>query len=233
MALTNHIEHATCAIADTYRGLSKLPHDVLDLFGLNSITGRRLLNNLCSFDGCHFLEVGAYVGTTAIAASYGNKGRFVTIDNFSQFGGREKCQENLAKYADLAPVELLDAAWWNVPFDYLSPIDVFFYDGSHTADSTRLAIEHFAPAMADECIMVVDDWNWPEVRAGVRNALPRRPWHPLAQWEFFTADIPTRKDDTWHCEDPVWWNGYFIGVYSSRHCGPVAPLTCGFPPFYG
>lgn len=221
MPLPDPVIHATYAVAATNRSLSKLPESVFELPGLSSDGIRRLLNNLCNFDGCRFLEVGAFYGATAVAASYSNHGRFVTIDNFCQFGGREQCQETLTKYSGVAPVELIDQDAWSVPHDSLAPIDVFFYDGMHDTASTQRAIEYFAPAMAEMCIVVVDDWNWPEVRAGLRAARPERPWHPLAQWELFTADIPTRKDDSEHYKHPVWWNGLFIGVYSANPCGLV------------
>ena len=224
MTITDHVMHATCALADTYKGLSKLPDAVLGLRGYSMPGIRRLLNNLCAFEDCRFLEVGALYGATAIAASYGNNGQFTTIDDFRGPGTRHECEKNLAAYANDAPVKLIVADAWNVPLEFVKPVDVFFYDGAHEMRTTRQAIEHFAPALADTCIVVIDDWNWSAVRTGLRAAHPDRPWFPLAQWELFTANIPNSMGFKLACHDPVWWNGLFVGVYSSRYCGSVRKM---------
>jgi Methyltransferase domain len=201
------VMHTTRAIVNAHAEQSWLPEDVLKLEGFSSSSVRRLLNNMCSFDNCHFLEVGTYHGATAISASYGNNGRFVTIDNFSEYGGREECVENLMKYQGIAPVELITSDVWDVPLDCLSPVDVLFYDGAHDAGSTKRAIEHFAACMADTCVVIIDDWNWSKVRTGARCAKPARSWYPLAHWELFTNG---------NRDSQSWWNGLMVGVYSLR-----------------
>jgi hypothetical protein len=67
------IAHVTAALFSTYRGASKLPDDILAVEGYSSPLVRRLLNNLCDFDGCRYLEVGTWQGATALSASYLNK----------------------------------------------------------------------------------------------------------------------------------------------------------------
>jgi hypothetical protein len=81
------IAHVTAALFSTYRGASKLPDDILAVEGYSSPLVRRLLNNLCDFDGCRYVEVGTWQGATALSASYLNRGSFKAIDNFSEFGG--------------------------------------------------------------------------------------------------------------------------------------------------
>jgi predicted O-methyltransferase YrrM len=227
------VMHATCAIADAYRGVSKVPESVLAIHGLSSAMNRRLLNNLCSFDDCHFLEVGTFYGATALSASYGNHGRFITIDNFQLFGGQDICEANLAAHREMAPVELIASTLWEVQLDRLPPIDVLFYDADHSTAGTQRAIEYLAPALADTCIVVVDDWNTFQVREGMRIARPARSWHPLAHWKLFTANL--RSDvEVYYEADKWWWNGLFVGVYGAKYCGslpPYDPRRCRYPRF--
>jgi hypothetical protein len=81
------IAHLTEALFSTYRGASKLPDEILAVEGYSSPLVGRLLNNLCDFDGCRYVEVGAWQGATALSASYLNRGSFKAIDNFREFGG--------------------------------------------------------------------------------------------------------------------------------------------------
>lgn len=67
-------------------------------------------------------------------------------------------------------------------------------------------------AVDDRFVLIVDDWNWREVRAGTLAALAET----RIQLDF-VAEIRTSLDDS----HPVlsrqhsdWHNGYFIGVCS-------------------
>ena len=59
------IAHVTEALFSTYRGASKLPDEILAVEGYSSPLGRRLLNNLCDFDGCRYVEVGTWLTPTS------------------------------------------------------------------------------------------------------------------------------------------------------------------------
>ena len=60
-----------------------------------------------------YLEAGAFRGVSICAAALGNSDKqFVTVDNFSQFGGpEEECRTNIARWAD-GNVDLVDSSIW-------------------------------------------------------------------------------------------------------------------------
>jgi hypothetical protein len=108
------IAHVTEALFSTYRDASKLLDDILAVEGYSSPLVRRLLNNLCDFDGCRYVEVGTWQGATALSASYLNRGSFTAIDNFGESGGpREVCLRNRARWRAQCHFELIDADVWS------------------------------------------------------------------------------------------------------------------------
>jgi hypothetical protein len=128
----------------TYRGASKLPDEILAVEGYSSFLVRRLLNNLCDFDGCRYVEVGTWQGATALSASYLNRGSFKAIDNFSEFGGpREVCLRNRERWRAQCHFELIDADVWSYDIATLGPVNVYFYDGAHTDDEQYKAFTRF------------------------------------------------------------------------------------------
>ena len=117
-----------------------------------------------------YCEVGLNQGATLISAlldspvvaSYG-------CDNWSEYPSREVFETNLNKYkARLPEVTVFSEDCFEMarrcPFHL--PIGVLFYDGDHSAVAHRAAFVEFGPALANQAIVVVDDWNWPAVRNG-------------------------------------------------------------------
>jgi len=71
-------------IEDAKRSKSRLSQEALSVPGLTSPFIRHLINNLCS-DGQSYLEIGSLLGATVVAASYGNRGDFYAVDNYSKW----------------------------------------------------------------------------------------------------------------------------------------------------
>jgi len=158
---------------------SKLTPEVLDIEGMSDANMRHLLNNLGG-QVATYVEVGSYHGSTLIAAAFGNeKLTAIGIDNFSeQFAdwntrGEPHVQlfKNLEKFAPHA--RFIGADFRDVDTQALPWIDCYFYDGAHDADSQSDGIVHFAPRFADECLLLVDDWNGEPVREGTFDGLSR------------------------------------------------------------
>lgn len=201
------------SIVNAVVGRSKLDSTVLDLDGMSSPKVRRLLNNLCSYAGVSYLEVGCWKGATAISALFGNRDSVIeahVIDNFSEFNEEQNVEgmffQNIERFREQITRNFHFHNCDTLLFDTAlvgTKVTVFFYDGAHDTVSQRSAIVHYAPVLANPSVLVVDDWNWEMVRKGVRSGLEESHLEVLNSWE-----LPASGN-----QDKVeWWNGLFVGV---------------------
>ena len=198
------VQHVSRAVVRAYDEQSKLPPGILALPGYSSAKVRHLLNNLCDFPSCRYLEIGTWKGSTVLSASYRNAGSFVAVDDFSQFDGpRAECEANRLAWKDDCRFVLHDAGAWQLDLETIGPVNVYFYDGGHADDEQYLAFSYFDPILQDPFIAIVDDWNWPQVRSGTRRAFRDLKYHVAGAWELRTpgnGDVDS------------WWNGIMIAV---------------------
>jgi len=165
-------------------------------------------------DGQVYVEVGAWAGCSIIGASLGNRSRqFVTIDDFSEFGGPlVECQRNLEQF-NAVNVELINGSAWDVlrSTRLPGPVGVYFYDGGHSFVDQYRAFEYIEPLLADEALVIIDDTAGPAVADANRLYTRTRP-------QFERVVVMTSQ---WSGE-PRWWNG--IEVYAfRRERGPGLP----------
>lgn len=198
------------AVANANVGVTKLPQSLLELEGMSSPRVRILLNELCASEDCHYLEIGAYKGATALAASYGNPGSFTAIEDFSEFDRpRNTLLANLDRWWRHCNLRLIESDCWMVQPERVKPVNVFFYDGSHSENEQQQAFTHFDSAFADEFIAVVDDWNASHVRRGTRRA--------FADLRYTIAEEHTLHS-RFNGDADGWWNG----VHIARIGKPIA-----------
>jgi hypothetical protein len=80
------------------------------------------------------------------------------------------------------------------------------FDDPHAEKDQNDGSMNAQPALAKPFILIVDDWNWRQVRIGTFQALLDARCRIEASIEIRTAqDPPAGCDSDWH-------NGYFIGV---------------------
>ena len=112
-----------------------------------------------------YLEVGVLEGRTLEAASIGNDGKILM--------GLDPCK----KY-DFVPdgfgpnVAFFPVRWQDMP-DPPLPIGVSFYDGDHSVEETRDFMLAIGERLADEAVLVLDDWDRETVRDGAFEAAHR------------------------------------------------------------
>lgn len=203
-----YIDHVKSCFEKAERGESKLPQEILDMEGMTGTKTRHLYNNLLEMECARYLEIGVWQGSSSCAAMYGNKADITLIDDFSGFGGpREKFIVNYEKYVgDNFAVFLekdcfkIDLSNWNKRFN------IFLADADHSFESQRKIIEYYAPVMEDVFILIVDDYNWEEVRKGTAQGIVDS--NLLVVWEH----IVRTTDDNSFPDQEVAKNGFWNGI---------------------
>jgi hypothetical protein len=192
----------------------KLPRLVLDMEGMSGRKYRYLINNLiASIPDARYLEVGTWAGSTACAAMFGNKVKVTCIDNWSQFGGpRDKFIENTNNCrSEMTNFRFIESDFREVNYQDIGKYNVYLFDGPHEYEDQRDGLLLALPALDEETIFIVDDWNWPFVREGTFRAL-----RECGLEIVYSAEIRSTQDDNHpvksHQKDSDWHNGYFLCV---------------------
>jgi len=194
---------------------SKLPKEVLDIEGLTSHKVKHFLNNIIQ-PGDYYVEVGTNRGATLCSACFDNDVIATGIDNFSQENIQPARKDKFINYSDdTTKSDLLDNInKFNINTDIIESdfskikedqlrgkIDVFFYDGDHSLFEQVRVLKHFKPYFNDQVTVIIDDWNWPEVRDGTLLGLRN-----------LGCKIDYRKTLTTRGEDENdFWNG--LGIF--------------------
>jgi Methyltransferase domain len=192
---------------------SPLPDEVRQIEGMSGQKYRSLINRLVRriSDAC-YLEIGSWKGSTAAAALYGNKVRALCIDNWSEHGGpRELFFANIKKV--LTPniqFDVIERDFRAIDYNDIGSFNVYLFDGPHEKKDQYDGLMIVQPALANPFILIVDDWNWRQVRLGTFQALLDARCRVEASIEIRTTwneAIPKLfgRDSDWH-------NGYFIAV---------------------
>jgi SAM-dependent methyltransferase len=219
----HYIRHVSRAFEESKAGYSSLPPDVLAISGMSGNMTRHLYNNLAllklpATQGAprplNYLEIGTWKGSSLVAAMYGNSHvHGVCIDNWSQFGSpRQEYDANIQKFLPEADVTTIEGDSFVTGVVGDTTFDMYLYDGGHTYNDHRRAITHFARHLADVSIVIIDDWNWPAVRAGTLQGLAES-YDVLKVRE--SSEVRHTHDDSHTPFDQAkaqYWNGIVVMV---------------------
>lgn len=184
--------------------------------GLTSPKVQRFLNSVCS-NASTYLEIGSYLGATAVAALDGNNLEAYFVDSWKEDiqafrddiilpqNSKEVFIENVRKYKGNNKINVFHSDLFDVDLSEIKPIDVFFYDGPHDYETTSNAIQYYSKVFANECTVIIDDANFNGVVDGALNGLSR-----------INYDVQYKKivlNDIESSEE--WWNGIFVAVITS------------------
>jgi len=237
------MQHVRWALDRAHRQESNIPRDednianqILKMHGMSGYKYRHLLNNLCSRENITYSEVGTWKGSTFISATYLNKNiKAVTCDNWSEFGGpKDDFLNNFAAastwsgcQAAMSTCQLgfVDRDFRSIDMSALGPIDIYFYDGPHSREDQKDGILAAWDGLAENCILLVDDWNWRKPRAGTWDALNEKGAKIHMHSEIFTApegwvSLQHGEQHTTRFETSKWHNGVSVFVISKEK--PVA-----------
>ena len=171
----------TC-IMNAMQMQSRCTAGMLSIEGMSGDKTRHLYNNVCGVKfidrQTRYLEIGCWKGSSTVAALHRNKCLATVVDNWSEFGG--PCDEFRASLdahltsAELRDTQILDEDCFGEGLGAKlahAPYDVYLYDGHHSLQSHTDAIVKMWEHLADTCIVMVDDFNWPDVRKGTMKGL--------------------------------------------------------------
>ena len=216
---TRYTTHIEKCIAQAHATESRCTPGILQIDGMSGEMTRHLYNNICDIvklDGSptSYLEVGAWKGSSTISALYQNPCHATVIDNWSEFGApMNEFQDNLltflgmprtAKFSDTLAhpgqkVQLIDEdcfALKSMPM--FAPYDIYLYDGHHSQESQRKGVVDLWDILADTCILIVDDWEWTEVKAGTYEGLAEVGAKVVASWDVEKPCYPSGREGFWN-----------------------------------
>ena len=205
------------ALKTAIDGRSKLPVAIRAIKGMPGQRYRTLINTLIeTLDRPHYLEIGSWVGSTAAAAIYGNSVLAVCIDNWSRVSGtKEQFLADIEKAKSRSnELRLIERDFRNVDFRTLGKFNVYLFDGPHSEVDYRDGILVPQPCLDERFVLIVDDWNWREVRLGTMSGLLAAKCRVESSVQVRTTNDNTRPSLALEASD--WHNGYFIAVVRKR-----------------
>ena len=180
--------------------------------GLSSPRIDKLLNELGKIS-TSYLEVGCLGGRTFSSTIAGNNLNAYAVDNWKEGVAaenesiditvtKEDFIKNILPYKGENRVKVFNCDFIDVDKTKIQDVDLFLYDGDHSFESTKLAVQYFASTFAEECILIFDDANWQGVVDGA-----------VAGIEQAGLTIQYEKKMLNNVEDEtMWWNGLYIAV---------------------
>lgn len=193
--------------------LVRAPTEIRAIKGMSGQKYRLFVNLLVgSYRDARYLEVGSSTGSTATAALHGNCAKALCIDNWSQFGSpRSAFFANIEKVRSPAiDLSFLEEDFRSVRYDEIGTFNIYFFDGPHEEKDHYDGIVLPQPALAGSYVLIVDDWNWRQVRIGTLRGLRDSECRIDCSIEIRTTlnnshAVVSGKDSDWH-------NGSFIGL---------------------
>ncbi len=189
---------------------TKLNHEILEMNGLSGRKFRVMLNHLINdIEDAKYLEIGSWLGSTACSACFNNKLKITCIDNWSQnfdkrLIPRDEFCKNLKKVLTTKiQFNLIQKNYREINFSKIGKYNIYLYDAGHTYDDHYDAIDKVLPALTKKFIIIVDDWNWKQVREATNDAIKKNSLRIIAQISVRTtrddsSALITGKNSDWH-----------------------------------
>ena len=205
---------------------TKLPDDIIFMPGMSGKKYRYLINNFVSLtSNPRYLEIGSWTGSTVCSALYGNTAKALCIDNWFKFETEEMVKKfyntkdqkkdfeiNTKKIiTEKIDFKFIESDFRNVNYSDLGKFNIYCYDAIHAEKDQYDGVSIAQPALDDIFVLIVDDWNFPEVRQGTNNAINDLGIKVISKIEIRTTQ-DNRMPKLFHSQFSDWHNGYFITV---------------------
>ena len=200
-----------------------LPEAILNNDGMNGHKTLIFYNELIrTIENVKYLEIGIWKGYSTVGALYENKPEeALVIDNWSQFGDvKDEAYQTLEQYGYKGSILEADCFDTEKISALKTRYNVYIYDGLHDEIAQYRAISAFLNNLEETFILIVDDWNWLEVRRGTESAI-----QDLGAEVLYKKEILTNKDNQTTTDKEGWWNGTGIFVLSNPSIEVVEDAT--------
>lgn len=206
----NLISHVQQAFEKAELFQSKISQEIKDLEGMTGEKTRHFYNNLLNMPDVRYLEIGVWKGSSCCAAMFGNACMIDLIDDFSGFGSPvDEFRENLSKYTGRNAIRVHQEDCFKFDISKFDrKFNIYLFDGDHSHESQRKGLEYYLPAMEDEFIFIIDDWNFEQAREGTFKAVED---NKLNVRHF--REIRTSKDNSFNGDAKGWWNGIAVFIF--------------------
>lgn len=207
MTYEDVLNHVITSLRKAENNESNINDDILSYKGMSGYKTRHFYNNICSLPDCRYLEIGTFHGSSSISAIYKNQVDALFIDNWSLFDGDKNIFfDAINKFNTGSEVEVIDNDCWKIDInDIDKKFNVYLYDGGHDYDDHYNAISKYHSKLEENCIVLIDDWNWDAVRKGTFDAFRDLDINVKFKYEIFTPE------PHYHLGITNWWNG--IGIF--------------------
>jgi len=203
--------------ANTFQ--TKLSRQGFELEGMSGAKTRILYNELCSLvfpdRPTRYLEVGTWKGSTICSALQFNANCHGTvIENWALFGGpKDEFDANIKNFGIGDRLTIFEEDVFAFDISKIpNKIDIYLYDGDHEESSHYKGITHMWPVLADQAIVIVDDWNWPHVRKGTFDALRDVGANVIEKFEIMYSSNGSHTEMSMAGRE--FWNGIAVFVIS-------------------
>jgi len=202
------INHICKSLMNAELGNSKLSKEILGYKGQSSYKIRHYLNNLMEFPDINYLEIGVLYGSTFISSLYKNNlnsAYAIDIDFTKEF-------DAITTKLDLKFTRFHQDCFTLDLSKIKHKINVYLYDGGHTFEFQKAALEYFYPVLDDTFIFLCDDWYMDDmhdhndpyrfVEQGTRAAIKDMNLKTIFEDERYG-----------YANNPyTWWNGYYTAL---------------------
>ena len=180
--------------------------------GLSSPRIDKMLNELGKISTA-YLEIGCLSGRTFSSTIAGNKLNAYAVDLWKEGIAAENGSiditvtkddfiRNILPHRGENKIKIFNCDFIDVDKSGIKNVDLFLYDGDHSYESTKLAVEYFSDTFAEECILIFDDANWTDTLTGADEGLAKAGLEVAFSRKIINS-IESRRD---------WWNGLYIVV---------------------
>lgn len=220
MTTEQRIQAIKDAIEKAKNHQSKMDEVAWSVPALSSLKIRHLMNNLGAIS-TRYMEHGTHKGGIFCSVLRNNPnieiawwGDSFASDKTTGENVEDQFVQNYHKCIQNTDITVLGtvANTFDLPSDFAENVDLYCFDADHSYDSQRKAMIHFLPSMANEFIVVVDDWQYGDVKRGTIDGLADSGCDILFQQELLNEE-PYIEDEH---RNEEWWRGFYLALLKKK-----------------